>query len=391
MRRDAGGPRASAPAEQRLGGEPSRRGAPRVPRAGLRAVAAGRRRELEPSSPARTTSRADLAAKVTFLQDSASYPEETRQVEAIETHMAWVFLTDRHAYKLKKPVRYEFLDFSTLAARKRTCEEEVRLNRRLAADVYLGVVPLTETDAGDLELDGDGPPIEWLVKMRRLPRELMLDEVIRRQAVGAEDIRRLARVLADFHAAAASVELCAETYRERLRRDLEANLQELSRPEFGLPQRLIDEAGAAQGRFLERRRVLLEGRVRAGRVVEGHGDVRPEHVCLEEPPVVIDCIEFNREFRIVDAADEIAFLWLECERLGASSIGPHLLEAYGGISGDTPPPELMRFYMSCRACLRAKLAAWHTTDSEVDDHAGWLGRAHDYLRRAAEHARSLAR
>lgn len=330
-----------------------------------------------------------LAAKVAFLRDPASYPEETRGVEAIETHMAWVFLTDRHAYKLKKPVRYEYLDFSTLGARKRTCEAEVRLNRRLAADVYQAVLPLTATDAGDMELDGAGPPIEWLVKMRRLPRARMLDEVIRRGELTAKDIRRLGGILAAFYRAADSVELCAETYRERLRRDLEANLAELSRPEFGLQQRLIDEVGALQLRFLERRGVLMEERVRAGRVVEGHGDLRPEHVCLEEPPVIIDCIEFNREFRIVDAADDIAFLWLECECLGAPSVGVHLVEAYGAHSGDTPPRELMRFYMSCRACLRAKLAAWHTIDSKVNNHVAWLARAQDYLRRAAEHAGSI--
>ena len=120
----------------------------------------------------------NLDARVAFLRQPSAYPEQCFRVEAIETHMSWVFLTEQHAWKLKKPVRYDYLDFSTMAARRYYCEEEVRLNRRLAANTYLGVMPLGIDAAGNLNI-GHGTPIDWLVKMRRLPMQHMLDYAIR--------------------------------------------------------------------------------------------------------------------------------------------------------------------------------------------------------------------
>ncbi|MGB3777731.1 MAG: hypothetical protein WA960_05190 [Tunicatimonas sp.] len=120
-----------------------------------------------------------LEEKVYFLSQSTPYPKPTKQVVTKETHMSWVFLTDRHVYKLKKPVKYDFLDYSTLSARRFYCKEEVRLNRRLAEPVYLGTVPLTVNGSAWLQLGGKGTVIDWLVKMQRLPNENMLDEAIR--------------------------------------------------------------------------------------------------------------------------------------------------------------------------------------------------------------------
>jgi aminoglycoside phosphotransferase family enzyme len=120
----------------------------------------------------------DISTKVAFLRQSASYPGHPSGVDVIQTHMSWVFLTDRLVYKLKKPVRFEFLDFSTLERRHHDCQEEVRLNRRLAQGVYLGVTPLTVDAAGRLHLNGEGEAADWLVKMQRLPRERMLDHAI---------------------------------------------------------------------------------------------------------------------------------------------------------------------------------------------------------------------
>ena len=129
-----------------------------------------------------------LREKVAHLSRPESYPEETAAVEVVQTHMSCVFLTDRHAWKLKKPVRHDFLDFSTLEARRADCEEELRLNRRLARDVYLEIVPLTFTSDGALRLGGDGEVMEWLVKMRRLPAQLMLDHAIRHGNVARHDV-----------------------------------------------------------------------------------------------------------------------------------------------------------------------------------------------------------
>ncbi|MDP2058085.1 MAG: hypothetical protein Q8K35_10045 [Thiobacillus sp.] len=300
--------------------------------------------------------------------------------------MSWVFLTDTHAYKLKKPVRYAYLDFSTTEARRLDSEQEVRLNRRLAADVYLGVIPLVLGAEGRLSLGGAGETVDWLVQMRRLPAERMLDHLIRSGAVKQAEISQLARRLARFYAAVPADAITPEAYRQCLAERIEDNLRELGSPEFGLPRDIPAGLARFQLRFLQTHAGLFDSRVRKGRIVEGHGDLRPEHVCLLPEPVVIDCLEFNREFRILDPADELGYLALECERLHAPEVGRWLLESYSEASGDAPPSALLHFYQSCRATLRAKLAIWHLRDDGRHPPGKWVAAARDYLELAQRHA-----
>lgn len=331
--------------------------------------------------------RIDLQEKVAFLSRAESYPEGTSAVEGVETHMSFVFLTDHHAYKLKKPVRYEFLDFSTLAARRADCLEELRLNRRLARDVYLDVVALTLAPGGSLQLAGEGEAVEWLVKMRRLPRELMLDHAMREQRVSRDEVRRFMRVLDDFYWAAQPVAMDPGIYRQRFERDIRANRRELLDPGYQLSPALIEAVTGGQLVILEREAASLERRATAGRIVEGHGDLRPEHVFLGPEPVFIDCLEFNRDWRLLDPVDEIAYLALECECTGSPWVGDAALEIYREHTGDDPPDALVRFYKSCRATLRAKLSAWHLKDHlDPADRTKWTARAQRYLELAARYA-----
>jgi aminoglycoside phosphotransferase family enzyme len=331
-----------------------------------------------------------LDAKVRALRDVATYPEAPRAVEARETHMSWVFLTDDHAYKLKKPVRYDFLDFSTLEKRRVDCEEEVRLNRRLAPEVYLGTVALTIDENGVIRLGGDGNPIEWLVKMRRLPEMHMLDRRIRRGNIASAEMRRVALRLADFYRHCAPIRIDAPGYCRRFADAIELNRRELSRPEFDLPAAIVANAYAAQFTFLARERALLEARVAAGRIVEGHGDLRPEHICLAPEPVVIDCLEFSYELRTVDPADELAFLAMECAYLGAPGPGELLASTCLAAIGDAPPPALVAFYKLFRATMRARLAIWHVHELVRDDWPKWQQSARAYLALADEYARTLS-
>jgi len=142
-----------------------------------------------------------LDRKLQFLSRSEAYPDRPRHVEAIETHMSWVFLTDSYAYKLKKPVRYDFLDFSSIEARLYDSAEEIRLNARLAPHIYLGILPLTRDAAGSLKIDGEGETVDWLVKMRRLPIDHILDHAIKQGTVETTDVKRAAVVLAKFYQA----------------------------------------------------------------------------------------------------------------------------------------------------------------------------------------------
>jgi aminoglycoside phosphotransferase family enzyme len=339
-------------------------------------------------SPSSTRSARDvsLEAKLDFLGRLDAYPEAPTRVAGVETHMSWVFLTDTHAYKLKKPVRYPYLDFSTVEARRLDCEQEVGLNRRLALDVYLDVIPLVRDAEGRLRLGGAGETVDWLVQMRRLPAERMLDHLLRSGAVEQTDIIQLARRLACFYAEAAAEDIAPEAYRQGLAGRIEDNQCELGSPEFGLDPDQIEHLARLQLSFLQRHADLFDARVRQRRIVEGHGDLRPEHVCLLAQPVVIDCLEFNREFRILDTVDELGYLALECERLHAPQVGRWLLENYREASGDAPPDALIHFYQSCRAVLRAKLAVWHLRDDGRHPPGRWVATARDYLDLAQRHA-----
>jgi aminoglycoside phosphotransferase family enzyme len=311
-----------------------------------------------------------LGAKVAYLRGQPG-------TVAIQTHLSWVFLTDAHAYKLKKPVRYRHADFSTLEQRRLACLEEVRLNRRLAPDVYLGAIPLVGD--GGLALGGAGTVVDWLVAMRRLPASRMLDRRLAGGRMTRDEVTRVGVALARFYLEQRSEPLPPGSYRRQLERAVTDDRDALLDPAYGLPAERVERVAQAQLQVIQDIPELLETRVRAGHVCEGHGDLRPEHICLESTPVVIDCIDFERELRVVDAVSDLSFLALECERLGAPAVGARLLAIYSALTGDRPPPTLVRLYRGRHALTRAKIAAWHLDDPGVENPAQWSARAREYL------------
>lgn len=326
-----------------------------------------------------------LDAKLTFLRQPSNYPEPPYRLEVIETHMSWVFLTTCHAYKLKKPVCYDDLDFRSAAARHHFCDEELRLNRRLAPDVYLGVVPLTLDAEGHLALGGDGAPVDYLVRMRRLPQQCMLDHVLRQGHAGAQDMESIAVRLVAFFQSLAPVDLDGPAYRERYARKLAACAHELLQPAYGLPAAYVRRLCHRQHNALDRMAARIDRRVQDGLVVEGHGDLRPEHICLSPSPLVIDCLEFSRTLRVLDRADEVAFLALETERLGWPGLGALLVHYYRAISHDRPAPALLHFYQAHRAIVRAALAIAHLKEAQFRYSPKWTASAMNYLQLAERH------
>jgi aminoglycoside phosphotransferase family enzyme len=216
----------------------------------------------------------------------------------------------------------------------------------------------------------------------------MLDNLITRGNVSEQDIFKLACVLANFYTKLAPARMTPEQYRQRLAADLENARRDLTRTEYGISRDLTESVIRSELEFLEERGYLFDARVRQGKIVEGHGDLRPEHVCLETQPLVIDCLEFNRSLRILDAASELSFLALECERLGAPEIGKRLLNAYSEQADDRPPNMLLEFYRAYHACIRAKIAIWHLNDDTIQDRAAWVAKAEQYLRMAARMSRA---
>lgn len=335
------------------------------------------------------TSAVSVADKVAFLSRVDGYPGDAGPVDVRETHMSWVFLTDRHAYKMKKPMRQERLDFGTLERRRHFCEEEVRLNRRLAPDVYLGTMPLAVRPDGALSLGGPGDVVEWLVKMRRLPAHGTLEAMAIAGKLRRDDVRVVAELMVSLYARTTPERITEHVYRQRFRDALADTERELRRPEFGLPADAVRRVAERLSRFIDVEGQRLDSRVQQDRIVEGHGDLRPEHIYIEPELVVIDCLEFDRDLRLVDPADELAFLAMECERLGAAQVGGWLFGAYGDATDDWPPDDLIAFYKGCRALQRAKLAIWHLDESDCRNRDHWRGRAHDYLELAASCAERL--
>lgn len=319
-----------------------------------------------------------LADKVRFLSDPAVYPRATTSIEARETHMSWVFLADEHVYKLKKPVKYPYLDFSTLSCRKFFCEEELRLNRRLAGQTYRAVVPLCLDRRGRLNLCGSGRAVDWLVVMRRLPEGDMLDSRLGEGRVDEADIRRVGELMSRFYSACAPQIADGGLYLKHLAGEQAINRAVLQRPELGVGKAAAPMLDAVD-RALERLAPCVAERIAEGRIVEGHGDLRPEHVHLGEPVQVIDCLEFNRAMRIIDPYDEVNYLGLECAILGAPWIRTALLDILAARLGGRPDTDILALYGGFRALMRARLCVAHLFEAEIRHPGKWKPLALSYI------------
>ncbi len=327
----------------------------------------------------------DQAARLRFLRSPAAYRSIARvpgSVTVVETHMAWVFLAGERVWKLKKPVRFPYLDFTSLEAREHACREELRLNARLAPGVVLGLDAL-RWDGRRLSLVPETAPasgartLDWLVRMRRLPSERMLDRLAAGHAVSGADVDALADLLVAFYRRAERPPPDPEGFVERFRREHRTNRLTLADPRFGFA-----EAGPVLERFehaLERAAPRLRERCLLGRVVDGHGDLRPEHVCLLRPPRVIDALEFDARLRQVDPFEEVALLWVECDLAGAGWVGARLARALAGALADPQGVALLPLYRAYRALLRARLAVAHLFEPEPRRAAHWLPLARRFV------------
>ncbi len=314
----------------------------------------------------------DLAQMIEALSNPSAYPDPVGEVEVRHTHISAVFLVGSHVYKVKKPVAFGFLDFSTLARRRHYCEEEVRLNRRLAPEVYLGVVPVTRDDTG-VRVEGDGEVIEWAVKMRRLPDEATLQSRLPRGEVGVPVVEALARRIASFHARAESgprvaafgrFEVVAGNARENFEQSTAHVGNTVSNALFTRARALTEEA-------LDRHRALIESRAERGVPRDTHGDLRLGHVYYFpgwEPPddlVIIDCIEFNERFRFADPIADMAFLVMGLTLQGHRDLARAFVEAYLRDSCDGEGRTLVPFYTAYRAAVRGKVEGLKMARPEI--------------------------
>lgn len=301
----------------------------------------------------------DLPALIQALLEPARYPDSVHRVDLVQTHISWVLLAGDFAYKIKKPLKLPFLDFSTLELRRKRCEDELRLNRRFAPDIYLGVVAITRS-AQDPRLGGPGPAVEYAVRMRRFDEAGRLDRVCARGELTAAHVTDLAGAVADFHASAAVAPAAARFGSPAQVRDPALdNFDDLARllPLPDLLQRLAALRHWTQAQF-ERLTPVLQSRKAAGRVRECHGDLHLANLVLIDRRVrMFDCLEFNEDLRWIDVASEIAFTYVDLLDHGQSGLASWFVNEVLGRSGDFDAARMLRFYAVYRAMVRAKVAA----------------------------------
>jgi uncharacterized protein len=298
------------------------------------------------------------------------YPHHPAQIDFKQTHMSWVFLAGGEVYKVKKPVKYAFADASTLESRYFLSAEEVRLNRRLAPGTYLGVVPIVDRGSrlalGD-HGDAHNPNVrEYAVRMRRLPDDRMLDHLLRVGEVSPHTIDKIAHRLAGFHGAASSAMGSRYGCAAAIRGMVLGNLDE-SRPAIRetLGDPVVGPIHDYLSGFIRAHGELLDDRAGQGRVREGHGDLRCEHVCLTEEIDIFDCVEFDEKFRYGDVASDLAFLAMDLDAFGAPHLADELIRAYATETQDRALATLTTFYKCHRACIRGKVDYLKSLESEV--------------------------
>jgi len=320
---------------------------------------------------------------VTFLLDPRSYPDSPSGIVHHETHISHVFVGDAYVYKIKKPVNFGFLDFSTLEKRHFYCREEVVLNSRLAGDVYLGVVPIYGRDGRYSFRRSKGAGIvEYAVKMRTIPEERLFSSLIGAGRLLEDEAAEVGAMVARFHRQAPAHRAGPYGGLSTVRTNAEENFEQIgayrgATVDADLYDRLVEKTHA----FLRDHEALFGQRKTGGFVREGHGDLHTQHVCLIRPPVIVDCIEFNKRFRISDVLEDIAFLLMDLEDKGRHDLSLAVSRAYFTRFPSACSVELLQFYKTYRAVVRGKIEGF-TAKALAEEDPGAAGAA---KRRAADY------
>ena len=326
---------------------------------------------------------------VQHLMDPASYPHAAADLHLIQTHISYVFLAGDSVYKFKKPMDFGFLDFSTLEKRKYFCEQELTLNRRLCPTIYLDLVSVNKAGAA-LSLNGPGEPLEYGIRMVRMPTERMMNRVIRAGDLTHEILDNIVDILVPFYERAASGPqidaLCtAEAVSVNVLENLAQSEQfvgcsALSRAEY-------DAIGNYAVNFLKDT-ALFEQRIVAGRAKDCHGDLHSANICLADQVYIYDCIEFNERFRYSDVANDVAFLAMDLDDYGLETLSEYFINRFQEASGDSGLRQVLNFYKCYRATVRGKIGLLTAHEEEVDDatRAESLNLATQYFRLAQRYA-----
>lgn len=293
------------------------------------------------------------------LLDPGAFPHASEPPTVVETHISWVLLTGSFAYKLKKPVRFDFVDFSTLERREHFCREELRCNRAFAPELYLDVVPVTRDDRGRARIQGGGDVVDWAVKMRQFASDQQLEALLEQDALDVEALRTFGNALAAVHQAAPARRCSATELDARVLSPVRDNFRVLaSLPELERLRERLSALRAHSERDAETLRRWLVGRLEEGRIRECHGDLHFGNLVLLDGAVTaFDCLEFDPALRWIDPVSDVAFLFMDCLVRGRYDLGYAFLDGYLDVAGDYPGVRLLSFYADYRAMVRAKVTA----------------------------------
>ena len=312
---------------------------------------------------------AELPPLIQAMLDPTFYPHDPKEVELIQTHISYLFLSGELVYKVKKPVDFGFLDFTTLEKRRRFCQEEIRLNRRFSPEIYLAVVPISR-DGNIFRLGDDTAVIEYAVKMRRINEDHMLYRLLEAGRVSAETMQRIGRHLASAYAAIPSDEKAKafgslDVISINIVENFEQTRKYISGPISPEAFETIESWSLA---FMKENTTSFERRVAQDFIKECHGDLHLQHICVEgEHIYVFDCIEFNERFRFGDVASDVAFLAMDLDFNGHPDLARTFVDSYIEASGDTTLAQVLTFYKVYRAYVRAKVTSFMLDDPGLDE------------------------
>jgi aminoglycoside phosphotransferase family enzyme len=314
---------------------------------------------------------AELPPLIQAMLDPAFYPHHPKKVELIQTHISYIFLTGEVVFKVKKPVNFGFLDFTTLEKRHHFCQEEIRLNKRFSPEVYIKAIPISQVDNA-FRVGDDSRVVEYAVTMRRINEDHMLYRLLEAGKVKSEDMERIGQHLAKAYAAIpsdgkarafGSLDIISINIVE----NFEQTKKYIGGPVSPEAFETIESWSLA---FMKKKKALFEQRVAQGYIKDCHGDLHLQHICVEgEKIYIFDCIEFNERFRFGDVASDVAFLAMDLDFNGYPDLARAFVDAYTEASGDTNLAKILVFYKVYRAYVRAKVTSFMLDDAGLDEKA----------------------
>ncbi len=302
------------------------------------------------------------------LKNPSLYGSDVDNVNVLQTHISFVALTGEYAYKIKKPVNFGFLDFSTLEKRKQFCKEELRLNKRLCPDIYLDVIPLTQNN-DHLELNGKGPVVEYAVKMKEFPQDKIMTTLLKKGAINEKTIENLCSILVDFYRRNTSTEeIKRYGTRDAVKKNIDENFEQTASV---VGKTISKETYAylkqANEQFFQKNKDVFSQRIAAGTIQDCHGDLHSGNIVVDDDICIFDCIEFNKRFRYCDVASDIGFLAMDLDYQNHPYLSSNLIQMYVEKSGDTGIFNVLNFYKSYRAHVRGKVIGFKLNDPTIDD------------------------